>query len=110
MLEERRGGMRKRLVSIAALGLVAMGIAACGSGSGKGAVTVTLYTFPEPSGSFAAAAKDCTAAAHGAYKITLNILPSAADAQRKNLVRRLAAKDSAIDLMTMDVIWTPEFA
>jgi multiple sugar transport system substrate-binding protein len=102
--------MRKRLVSIAAMGLVAIGIAACGSGSGKGPVTVTLYTFPEPSGSFAAAAKDCTAASHGAYKITLNILPSAADAQRTNLVRRLAAKDSAIDLMTMDVIWTPEFA
>jgi multiple sugar transport system substrate-binding protein len=102
--------MRKRVVSIAALGLVATGIAACGSGSGKGAATINLYTFPEPSGSFAAGAKDCSKASNGAYKIKINVLPSAADAQRTNLVRRLAAKDSSIDLMTMDVIWTPEFA
>ncbi|MCW3064619.1 MAG: transporter substrate-binding protein [Solirubrobacterales bacterium] len=102
--------MRKRAVSIAALGLAAMGIAACGSGSGAGRATINLYTFPEPSGSFASAAKDCSAASHGSYKININVLPSAADAQRTNLVRRLAAKDSSIDLMTMDVIWTPEFA
>ena len=28
---------------------------------------------------------------------------------REDLVRRLAAKDSAIDLMTLDVVWTAEF-
>jgi multiple sugar transport system substrate-binding protein len=37
-------------------------------------------------------------------------LPSDADQQREQLVRRLAAKDRSIDIIGMDVIWTPEFA
>jgi multiple sugar transport system substrate-binding protein len=37
-------------------------------------------------------------------------LPSDADQQREQLVRRLAARDAAIDIIGMDVIWTPEFA
>jgi multiple sugar transport system substrate-binding protein len=102
--------MRKRVVSIAMMGLAAVGIAACGSGSGKGPVTINLYSYPEHSGAFDGAAKDCTKQSNGAYKIKIQVLPSAADAQRTQLVRRLAAKDSSIDLMTMDVIWTPEFA
>jgi multiple sugar transport system substrate-binding protein len=101
--------MRKHVVSIAVMGLAAIGVVGCG-GSGKGPVTINLYNYPEPSNSFLAAAKDCTKQSHGQYKIKLNVLPSAADAQRTNLVRRLAAKDSAIDLMTLDVVWTAEFA
>ena len=37
-------------------------------------------------------------------------LPNNADEQREQLVRRLAAEDSDIDLISMDVIWTAEFA
>ena len=37
-------------------------------------------------------------------------LPSDASQQREQLVRRLAAEDSDIDLISMDVIWTAEFA
>ena len=37
-------------------------------------------------------------------------IPADADQQREQLVRRLAAKDSDIDLIGMDVIWTAEFA
>jgi multiple sugar transport system substrate-binding protein len=90
------------------MGLVAAGLAACG-GSSKGPVTINLYSYPEHSGAFDAAAKDCTKQSNGAYKIKIQTLPAAADAQRTNLVRRLAAKDSAIDLMTLDVVWTAEF-
>ena len=49
-------------------------------------------------------------AGQGAYKINVVKLPQDADQQRELLVRRLAAGDSDIDLMTMDVIWTAEFA
>jgi multiple sugar transport system substrate-binding protein len=66
--------------------------------------------FPEPSGSFAAAAKDCSKASGGKYQIQINTLPTEADAQRQNLVRRLAAHDSSIDIIGMDVTYTPEFA
>jgi multiple sugar transport system substrate-binding protein len=68
------------------------------------------YVFDEPSGSFATAADDCTAAAGGRYRITLVPLPTDADQQREQLVRRLAAGDRDIDIIGMDVIWTAEFA
>jgi multiple sugar transport system substrate-binding protein len=84
-------------------------IAACG-GSGKGPVTLNWYVFPEPSGSFAAAASACSTASNGAYDIKINFLSTSSDQQRVSLVRRLAANDSSIDILAMDVDWTAEFA
>src|SRR5919204_546519 len=49
-------------------------------------------------------------AAGGRYKIVFNALSNDADQQRQALVRRLAAKDSSIDIAGMDVVWTAEFA
>jgi multiple sugar transport system substrate-binding protein len=73
-------------------------------------VTVNWYVFPEPSGSFAAAAADCSKNSGGEYKININFLSTSSDQQRVSLVRRLAANDSSIDILAMDVDWTPEFA
>ena len=39
-----------------------------------------------------------------------NLLPSDADGQRDQFVRRLAAHDDGMDLLGMDVTWTAEFA
>jgi len=89
--------------------LVTAGLAACGGDEG-GTPTLSWYTFPEPSGSFDKAAADCTEAAGGRYRIEVKQLPTTADGQREQLVRRLAAEDSDVDLMFMDVIWTAEFA
>jgi multiple sugar transport system substrate-binding protein len=89
--------------------VAAVVIAGCG-GSGKGPVTLNWYVFPEPSGSFAAAASACSKASNGAYRININFLSTASDQQRVSLVRRLAANDSAIDILAMDVDWTAEFA
>jgi multiple sugar transport system substrate-binding protein len=66
--------------------------------------------FNEPSGAFKDAAKRCSDASNGRYKVVLNALSNDADQQRQSLVRRLAAKDSSIDIAGMDVIWTAEFA
>ena len=66
-------------------------LAACG-GSSKGPVTLNWYVFPEPSGSFAKAAQECTAGSGGKYNIKINFLSTASDQQRVSLVRRLAAK------------------
>jgi len=68
------------------------------------------YIFDEPSGAFAHAARRCSAAAQGRYRIELAPLPTDADQQREQLVRRLAAGDTDIDIIGMDVIWTAEFA
>ena len=42
-------------------------------------------------------------ASGGKYTISINTLPTDADGQRQELVRRLAAKDSSIDIIGMDV-------
>lgn len=68
------------------------------------------YVFDERSGAFREAAADCSAQSAGRYQIVLMPLPSDADQQREQLVRRLAAQDTAIDIVGMDVIWTAEFA
>ena len=68
------------------------------------------YVFAEPSGAFAAAAQRCSEQSAGTYRVELGALPADADQQREQLVRRLAARDSDIDIIGMDVIWTPEFA
>lgn len=68
------------------------------------------YVFDEPSGAFTIAARQCSEASQQAYKIELIPLPADADQQREQLVRRLAAADTAIDIIGMDVIWTAEFA
>lgn len=68
------------------------------------------YVFDEPSGAFLQAARRCAGASQGRYQIELAPLPSDADQQREQLTRRLAASDSDIDIIGMDVIWTAEFA
>jgi multiple sugar transport system substrate-binding protein len=89
--------------------LLASLAAACGD-DGGGPPTIAWYAFDEPGGSFDAAAEDCTEQADGRYRIEVRELPADANQQREQLVRRLAAGDSSIDLMGMDVIWTAEFA
>jgi multiple sugar transport system substrate-binding protein len=76
----------------------------------QGPVTLNWYAYPEPSGSFAKAAADCSKASGGNYTIQINFLSTASDQQRVSLVRRLAAQDSSIDILAMDVEWTAEFA
>jgi multiple sugar transport system substrate-binding protein len=99
----------RRIGAIFAVVATAVTLAACGS-SGKGPVTLNWDVFPEPSGSFAKAAANCSAASHGAYNIKIDFLSNASDQQRQTLVQRLAAGDSSIDILAMDVDWTAEFA
>jgi multiple sugar transport system substrate-binding protein len=84
--------------------------AGCGSSDSGGRATLNLWVFNEPSGSFTDAAKRCSDSSGGRYKIVYNKLSNDADQQRQALVRRLAAKDSSIDIAGMDVVWTAEFA
>ena len=98
---------RRLFASVIALGLV---LSACGGGGGDdgGTPTVRWYVFPEAA--FEKAAATCNDKARGAYRIEIVLLPTTADGQREQLVRRLAAKDSDVDILGMDVIWTAEFA
>ncbi|MGE4025673.1 extracellular solute-binding protein [Mycolicibacterium sp.] len=57
-----------------------------------------------------ARAEACAEASDGAYQVRIESLPSTATAQREQMVRRLAAGDSSIDLVSLDVVFTAEFA
>jgi multiple sugar transport system substrate-binding protein len=101
---------RRLLCGAGALALFALGLTGCGGGAGaESTPTLHWYTAPQNGGSFAAAAKQCTDAANGAYRVVVEPLPADATQQREQLVRRLAASDGDIDLLSMDVIWTAEF-
>ena len=83
-------------------------LGACGGGD-SGVTTLNWYINPDNGGQAELAAK-CSAASNGAYRIETSVLPNDATAQREQLVRRLAAKDSSIDLMSLDPPFIPEFA
>lgn len=99
---------RTRLVSTAVAIAVVGGLAACGD-SGSSAPTLTWYINPDDGGQ-AQIAQECTEAADGAYSIEVSVLPRDASSQREQLARRLAAKDSSIDLMSLDPPFIPELA
>lgn len=85
--------------------------AACGGGAAASRpVDINWYNLPDDSGALQQAAANCGRASGGRYVIHYNKLPRAADGQRQQLVRRLAAHDSALDILGLDVTWAPEFA
>ena len=108
-----RGRPRLRVLLVAATGVVlaSSALAACGTSSAStGPVTLNFYNFPDPSGAVQSAADNCSTASHGRYKIIYNKLQNAADQQRLQMARRLAAHDGSMDILGLDVTWEPEFA
>ncbi len=93
----------------AALAVVVVGAVGCGGGGDEGGVpTLRWYSYDEPGGSYVAAAAACSEASDGRYRVELVTLPNNADEQREQLVRRLAAQDSDIDILGMDVLGSGE--
>jgi multiple sugar transport system substrate-binding protein len=101
---------RTRIAPAAALALsLAAGVAACGGGAG-GPPTLKYYANLDGAQTNVKAAKTCSQQSGGKYNIEIVPMAAAVDVSRELLVRRLAAKDSDIDMINMDTIWTPEFA
>jgi multiple sugar transport system substrate-binding protein len=77
---------------------------------------LTWYINPDGGGSDptkggqAQLAKECSDASQGRYSIKIQLLPNSASDQRQQLLRRLAAKDTGTDLMSMDPVFVAEFA
>jgi multiple sugar transport system substrate-binding protein len=92
--------------------VAAAGLAACGSSNAAtgGPVTINFYNFNDPSGAVQTAVENCSKQSGGKYTITYNKLPAAADDQRLQLARRLAAADPSMDILGLDVTWEAEFA
>lgn len=101
----------RRLALFALVPVLALVLAACGGGESSGPPTLNFYTFTAGSGgAFERAVQNCNRSAEGRYSIAIEELPPNADDQREQLARRLAAEDSNIDLLALDVIFTAEFA
>ncbi|WP_136518776.1 MULTISPECIES: extracellular solute-binding protein [Cellulomonas] len=99
--------MRRRAALLATVALVAP-LAACASAE-AGPPTLTWYINPD-SGGQARIAQQCTEESGGDYRIETALLPRDAPGQREQLVRRLAANDASIDIMSLDPPYIPEFA
>src|SRR4051794_16279572 len=108
-IQRQREARRRppRWASLLGAAALVTSLAACSSG--PGGVVVNLYGGASGTG-FDKIIADCNQQANGRYTIVGNLLPSDADGQRDQFVRRLAAKDAGMDILGMDVTWTAEFA
>jgi multiple sugar transport system substrate-binding protein len=101
---------RRRAGLAAGLALASL-VAGCGgTTSGTSAGQLNWYIFNPSASIFEDAAKSCSDQSGGAYQIKVNYLPASADGQRQQMARRLAAEDRSLDILGLDVTWTPEFA
>lgn len=107
-VRDRSHRRTRRLAAVALAVLAAPLLVACGDES-SGTPTLTWYQNPDNGGQ-AKIAQQCADASNGAYRVKMQMLPKDATGQREQLVRRLAAKDSSIDLMSLDVVYVAEFA
>jgi multiple sugar transport system substrate-binding protein len=100
------GKGRSRLVAALGAGVMAAGtLTACSSSNG---ITINIYYSPEDT--FQSVVDNCNKQAAGRYHIVYNKLQRGADDQRQQMVRRLAAGDTGLDILGLDVTWVPEFA
>ena len=97
--------LRRSAIAVAAVAMIMA--TACGGDTGP--PVLNWYINPDNGGQ-EALAKTCTDDAAGAYEIEASILPNNASQQREQLIRRLAANDESIDLMSLDPPFVPEFA
>ena len=107
---KRHGEARRRPPRWASLlGAAALTTSLAACSSGPPGVVINLYGGASGVG-FDKIIADCNEQAAGRYTIVGNLLPSDADGQRDQLVRRLAAQDAGMDILGTDVTWTAEFA
>ena len=109
----RRRGTRawRPVIGLAVAALAATGLAACGTaGASTGPVTLNFYFYPDTSGATQTASRTATQQSTASTRSPTRCCPQAADDQRQQLVRRLAAHDTTIDILGLDVTWEAEFA
>jgi multiple sugar transport system substrate-binding protein len=105
MTRSRRHTHTRWLMILALLAPLTLGCAQDEGGTPK----LTWYINPDNGGQKKLADR-CSQESGGAFTIETQILPNEADAQREQLVRRLAASDPSIDLMSLDPPFVAEFA
>ena len=110
-----RGARRRRSHLALALVLATMSalLVACGESSDKPVLTWYINPDPNPPEDFEGAFGQAGIAERYStdeYTVETELLPTSASEQRIQLLRRLAANDPTIDLMSLDPVFTAEFA
>jgi len=112
--------MARRALTAAA-GVIALSVAAGCSGSNGGGTSsgaaagaaargpITFVTGKDNSNVWPATIEKWNAA-HPTEKVTLKEQSDKADQQHDDIVQHMQAKDASYDIVTVDVIWTAEFA
>ena len=107
-----------RVMSVAGAAVLAVSVAGCGgsSSSGGGGASggdskgpITFVTGKDNSGVWAPQAANWNTA-HPNEKVTIKEQTDQADQQHDDIVQHFQAKDSGYDVVTVDVVWTAEFA
>ncbi|HEY2442533.1 MAG TPA: hypothetical protein VGI31_05325, partial [Streptosporangiaceae bacterium] len=89
-----RRAVWRPVVGLAVAALTGSALAACGTaGASTGRVTLNFYFYPDSSPATQDGINNCNAHNGGKYTISYQKLPQAADGQRQQMVRRLAAHD-----------------
>jgi ABC-type sugar transport system, periplasmic component len=110
--------MRRSLTFGAVAATAALLLSACGGGGAagggggtalEGVGPITLVQGKDTSG-FVQQILDGWNAAHPEAKATIIELPESADAQRQQMIQNAQAKSDAYDVLTVDNVWTAEFA
>ena len=103
---------RERIRRIGAIALatatLTSAVSACGSGNNG--LVISFYTTAADGATFTAVAQDCTRQLGGRFAIRQISLPRAPGEQLLQLARRLTGHDRTLDVMSLDVIWTAQFA
>lgn len=107
MRMRRHANRRGRLAAVVAAVIATTSVlTACGPSQPPN--TINLYISPEEN--LQQIVDRCNRKADGRYHIVYHKLPRGADNQRAQMVRRLAAHDSGMDILGLDTTWTAEFA
>jgi multiple sugar transport system substrate-binding protein len=106
------GSFHWRQVVAIAVGVVMGAATLMGCSSDAGPIVLSFITGAEGAEQYQVAATECSRVSGGRYMIEYKALQSrnTTDALRLNLARRMAAHDTGLDIMQLDVIWTGEFA
>ena len=107
-------GARRLAIAAAVLGLTVSSMVACSSSGGGGGTNtgkgpITLVTGKDNSGTWPVLA-DRWNKLHPDEKVTVKQQSDQADQQLSDLEQHFQAKDSGYDVVTVDVVWTAEFA
>lgn len=106
----RAGRFGALLMLLVASAGIASGCGSSANAAGHEGVRIGFTTTRDQTGIQERIFDECSKASGGKYWIDPIYMPPTVDGQREQLIRRLAGQDPTMNVLSLDVIWTAEFA